>query len=324
MASIQKRGNKWYAQVRKKRLSKSKLHDTKKQAQAWAADIERQLGDHEGLVVGHTLGDAFKKYAKEESPRKKGARWEIIRLGKLEKDKIANISLLQLSVEDLQNWVDRQDLAPASVRREFQVLTAVLNACRKKWKWMEADKNLTSQVELPKKPPPRDRIATENEIDLILSALLYDGHVINRHHEVAVATLFALETGMRQGEIWKMDWRDIDLKKCFVRLYDTKNGYGRDVPLSSKAIKLLKKMTPQKEGGVFTVNQGVAGQIYRKAVKLAGIEDLTFHDLRHTAVTNLARKLSMLELARMIGHRDLRSLQIYYNETAEELAKKLG
>lgn len=51
--------------------------------------------------------------------------------------------------------------------------------------------------------------------------------------------------------------------------------------------------------------------------------DLTFHDARHEACTRLARKLEVLDLARMIGHRDPRSLMIYYNPTASEIAERL-
>jgi integrase len=53
------------------------------------------------------------------------------------------------------------------------------------------------------------------------------------------------------------------------------------------------------------------------------IEDGTFHDTRHLAITRLARKLGVLDLARMVGDRDLRQLQVYYNETAEAMAARL-
>ena len=56
---------------------------------------------------------------------------------------------------------------------------------------------------------------------------------------------------------------------------------------------------------------------------MALIEDLHFHDSRHTAITRLAGKLDVLALARMVGHKDLRMLQIYYNESAEDMAKRL-
>ncbi|WP_058048192.1 tyrosine-type recombinase/integrase [Janthinobacterium sp. Ant5-2-1] len=63
--------------------------------------------------------------------------------------------------------------------------------------------------------------------------------------------------------------------------------------------------------------------LFRKAVTRAGIEGLIFHDARHEAITRLAKKLNILELARMVGHKDIRQLQVYYNETAAEIAKKL-
>ena len=51
--------------------------------------------------------------------------------------------------------------------------------------------------------------------------------------------------------------------------------------------------------------------------------DLHFHDTRHEGITRLAAVLGVLELARAVGHRDLRMLQTYYNESAEDIAKKL-
>ncbi len=74
---------------------------------------------------------------------------------------------------------------------------------------------------------------------------------------------------------------------------------------------------------VFDLDVSQIDSLWRKAKKLALIEDLHFHDLRHTAVTRLAKKLAILDLARMIGHKDLRMLQIYYNESAESMAEKL-
>lgn len=63
--------------------------------------------------------------------------------------------------------------------------------------------------------------------------------------------------------------------------------------------------------------------MFRKAKTRCQIEDLKFHDTRHEAITRLAKKLTVLELARVVGHRNLNELQTYYNETAEELSKKL-
>lgn len=54
-----------------------------------------------------------------------------------------------------------------------------------------------------------------------------------------------------------------------------------------------------------------------------GIEDLHWHDARATAITRLARRLDILDLARMIGHANLGELRTYYRERAEDIAARL-
>jgi len=98
---------------------------------------------------------------------------------------------------------------------------------------------------------------------------------------------------MRQGEIWGLTWQDVYLGKCFVRLHDTKNGSKRDVPLSKEAIRLLE-LLPRKAGNT---NQTSSAVIFGRALELANIKELTFHDTRHEALTRLARKLKVLDLA---------------------------
>jgi len=63
---------------------------------------------------------------------------------------------------------------------------------------------------------------------------------------------------------------------------------------------------------------------FQRAVDRAGIPDFRFHDLRHCAVSRLAGKLSMHELAKVAGHRSPRSVMRYYKEDPDELVKKLG
>ena len=81
---------------------------------------------------------------------------------------------------------------------------------------------------------------------------------------------------------------------------------------------------PAAGAALFGLTPAILEASWRKARDKAGAVDLHFHDSRHTAITRLAKRLTVLELARMIGHRDLRQLMVYYNETAESLAEKLG
>lgn len=153
-------------------------------------------------------------------------------------------------------------------------------------------------------------------------ALGYDGGVPeNAMQRTALAFLLALETAMRAGEICGIKWADVSPKS--VELPRTKNGDRREVPLSARAREIIA-LLPNGAPTVFDLNNGSRDTFWRAARARAGIANLTFHDSRAEAIWRLSKKLDVMELARMIGHRDLASLMIYYNTTADELADRLG
>ena len=77
-------------------------------------------------------------------------------------------------------------------------------------------------------------------------------------------------------------------------------------------------------GRVFPINKGSFDVSYRKWRDAAGIEDLKFHDTRHEGASRLAKLLPPMELAKMLGHRDMNmTLNTYYNPKATELVSKL-
>lgn len=324
MATIRKLPSKrWLAHVRKYGQNLSKTFDSKVQAQSWALEIEANL-DPEGLVKGKTLGDAFTRYRDEISPTKKSHRSEFNRLNKFQRDSIAQILLIDIRQHHFDEWIKTSltKIKSSSVNRDLNLLSALFEQA-KRWRWVKV--NPIRGIRRPKNPQPRDRRISDREIEKILDALDYDGQsVTTTRHIIAVAFLFALETAMRQGEIWGLDWKDVYLNKKFVRLHETKNGTKRDVPLSTEAVRLLELLSPKKEGKVFKSNQESSGVIFRRALALAGIKGLTFHDSRHEALTRLARKLDVLDLARLAGHLDPRSVMTYYNPSAEEIAGRLG
>ncbi|NPW19253.1 tyrosine-type recombinase/integrase [Pseudomonas aeruginosa] len=112
----------------------------------------------------------------------------------------------------------------------------------------------------------------------------------------------------------------------YVELDKTKNGDARKVPLSSRAVTLFQVLVDAagKRQNLFTLTSGSADTLFRKVRDRQKIDGLNFHDTRHEATTRLARKLDVLDLARMTGHRDPRSLMVYYNATATEVASRLG
>ena len=134
----------------------------------------------------------------------------------------------------------------------------------------------------------------------------------------------AIETAMRRGEILKLEWRHVNLEKRTAFLPDTKNGDSRTVPLSSRAVLILRELPKSAGDRVFPISEESFDHGFRRAVKRAGIEDLHFHDLRHEAASRMAGKLTnILELSAVTGHKDLRILKRYYHPKAEEIAAKL-
>lgn len=331
MATYRKRGSAWRAEVHKLGVRDSASFNTKAEAIAWATVRESEIIANHGrgnYESSHTLLDAMHKYASEVSTTKRGVRWEKVRLRAFEKTMLEFVGKKVSDVlpDDIAKWRDERlkSVTSGTVRRELTLLSSVFNYAVKEWRWCRD--NPTRQIIWPSEPKPRDRRISDKEIEQMLTALNYrKGEAPEQlQQELAIAFLIALETAMRQGEILSLTWDRVFLAERYVHLDATKNGHARDVPLSQRAVELFEKM---KRAGnapcVFRITSASADALFRKARNKAGIEDLHFHDTRHEATTRLARKLDVLDLARMTGHRDPRSLMIYYNATASELASRL-
>ncbi|WP_165710604.1 tyrosine-type recombinase/integrase [Stenotrophomonas maltophilia] len=320
MASIQRRGTSWRAEIYKDGRRESNTLPTKAQAVQWALMREAELTG--ARLPENTVKDALRRYASEVAPKHKGARWELARLGLLERDPLALVRLPALRPIHLAEWRERRlsQVAPASVRREMNLLQSVFKSCRKDWGWLNSDP--IKDVDRPQAPASRKRRVTQEEIDRLTLALGYDGGAPETaQHRVALCFLFALETAMRAGEILGMKWSDVSAKS--VTLPKTKNGDVRRVPMSARAREIIG-LLPQEADSVFNLDPGTRDTLFRRARDVAQIENLHFHDSRAEAIWRLSKKLDVMELARVIGHRDLKSLLIYYQTDADELADRLG
>lgn len=168
-----------------------------------------------------------------------------------------------------------------------------------------------------------ERRPSQKEIDSLLYTLGYDGNTPSTiTSRVGAAFAFAIETGMRAGEIAGLTWDRVYLEERYLKTFGKTQAARRDVPLSPKAIAILNSLDKSEEL-VFQLKTGQIDALFRKARDKALIKDLHFHDSRAEAVTRLASKLNINALAMAIGHKDLRMLTIYYRESASDIAKKL-
>jgi integrase len=146
---------------------------------------------------------------------------------------------------------------------------------------------------------------------------------------------------MRRGELAQLDWEHINLKKRVAHLPKTKNGSARDVPLSPRAVEVLRALPRNLNGKVFAIRADSVTQAFERAVGRARqkyieeceedkrridprfLVNLRFHDLRHEGTSRLAEIFPLHELAKITGHKDVRMLMRYYHPRAEDLAKKM-
>ncbi|MDH2998072.1 integrase [Pasteurellaceae bacterium LFhippo2] len=331
MATITKRNSQWRVQVRKKGISKSATFNTKADAVSWANKIESMIDSGEyDSIPRITFAELIDKYIKEVTITKKGARNEKYRLLRMARTPLGDVTLPELSKEDFRKWQNMRlkEVSIASVLRERTSLSAVITQAMQ-WDFLKS--NPLKTLEQPKAPPPRTRRYSDNEIEKIVFVSGYNPRYqpITTQSRVGAIFLFALETAMRAGEICKLTWDCVDFTKRTAFLPETKNGYSRTVPLSTKAINILRHLElfqSDDETNVFRVNSSTLDATFRKLKVKAGLEDadLHFHDTRREALTRLSKLFTVMELAKISGHRDLSILQnTYYTPDISELAQKL-
>lgn len=325
-----KRGDAWRICVTYEKTRYTSTHDTENQAKEWAARKIISLKDSvndPAKSKRHTLREAIIKYNQIVAPKLETSRSEINSLNKFMRDfpKLADSYLDELNSEMFADWrEDRLDVVVGStVNRDMNRLSSVFTYCVYELKWLAISP--LKGVRRPESGPHRDRRISQHEINLILEHLECDPTITPETHpqEVGIMFLLAIETGMRTGEMCNLAWKHVHLTERYVHLPKTKNKDKRNVALSATAESLIRLMIDVDKVKVFTVDALDKSKIFIKARDAAAIDDLHFHDSRHEAITRLARKLDILDLARMIGHRDIKSLMIYYNATATEIASRL-
>jgi integrase len=233
---------------------------------------------------------------------------------------MAGKQVAKIGADDIIAWRDARlkSVSKATVLREMNLLRSVFEACRKEWRWIR--ENPMKDVTRPRQPPSRKRRVSQDEIDALVSLSGLKDVPQTQTQMAVMAFLFAIETAMRSGEILGLSWADVHPRH--VVLPKTKNGDSREVPLSPRAREILAALRGNEKP--FDIANGTRDALFRKLVKQAGIVNLHFHDARSEAIYRLSKKLGIMDLARVIGHRDLKSLMIYYNESADALADRLG
>lgn len=206
----------------------------------------------------------------------------------------------------------------STINRYLATLSAILTYGVKECGWIQDNPCLL--VTKFKEPPGRDRVASFDEC----SRLLYECEQSRNEHLFPIV-LIAITTGMRLSEITKLTWDCVNLERGQINLKDSKNGRPRTVSLVGKPLEILRERflcRKLQHPCVFPAKKRFGSISIRKAwdeaCKRARVQNLRFHDLRHTFATYAAEEgASNLELATAMGHQTLQMLQRYTHMNAK-------
>lgn len=336
MATFTQRSGKWRAQIRLRGVVKSATFERYQDAKAWASREESRILDNiQGNAPRNMVfADIVTRYLNEVTPSKRGSREENYRIKRVLSTDIAGVPLTELKPNHFAQWRDDRlkQVSADSVIRELTTLSAICEHAMKEWGLLH--ENPVRKISKPKHAKARTRRPTNQEIDDICKALLWvSNRDTNSHTElkptlavqrVALATLFAIETAMRAGEICGLLWDDIDTQRRIATLRMTKNGDSREVPLSTHALEIIELLRGVDEQSVFAVDAKSLDVLFRRARDKCEIKDLHFHDTRREALTRMSKKVPVEVLAKISGHRDLRILlNVYYRPDMADIASML-
>lgn len=239
------------------------------------------------------------------------------------KKALGKFSLAALDQKLVAQYRDKRlsMVGDSTVRKELFILSKILKFAEIECAITLPRGNPVEKIRKPSESKSRDRRLNDDEWQKLEKECRK-----SRNRYLWPALQLAVETGMRQGELLGLIWKNIDKKRFIAFLKDTKNGEERAVPLSPAALSILDALPVSIKGKVIPVERMALFHAFQAACRRAGIEDFTWHDLRHEAISRLAERgdMTVLELAAVSGHKTLQMLKRYTHLQAEKLAEKLA
>lgn len=303
----------------------------KTDAKKWASNTEAAIreGRHFKTTEAkrHTLSDLIVRYIRDVLPAKPKSQIKQARQLKWWKDEIGYCTLADITPALIGEARDKlqKGRQPATVVRYMAALSHAFTIAVNEWGWLED--NPLRKVRKPIEPRGRVRFLDEDERARLLNACRQSDC-----EALYPVVVLALSTGMRQGEILSLTWPQIDLVRGYIYLSETKNGERRTVPLVSHAKELIGDLSKVRRidtkllfSSTIKPQSPVAiRRPWGDALKMAGIQDFRFHDLRHTAASYLAMNgASLAEIAEILGHKTLQMVKRYAHLSEQHTSRVL-
>ncbi len=264
-----------------------------------------------------------------------GGKTKEATLNMLERE-IGKVKLSSLSALVLRDFIDRRQEDGAggvTISADLSYLSAIL-----KWGRHSRQLDINDRLALDARASlkhrgmktrstERDREPTDAELDR-----LYAYWRGNLRQRIPMETLcrFALATGMRQGEITRLDIADLNRAARTIVIRDRKDpknkkGNNQTVPLLPAAWAIVEPLIEgRNEGYLFPYSEKSVSTAFTRTCQALGIEDLHFHDLRHRATAEFFRMgLDIPRVALLTGHKTWAMLRRYTAIKPEDVHEAL-
>jgi integrase len=221
----------------------------------------------------------------------------------------------------LEQKVKNQEklISQSTVNKEVKLLKNILKKAAK-WKGIQIhDLELILAKEMP-----RERILTQKEMKLLVE---------NANPPLKQAILMALNTGARAGEILSMRWDNVNLEQNFITInaQETKSKRIRRIPINSELRKVFLKLNLSRNGNKHIFQNPKTGNPYKtfqrsweSLLVTTGIDDMRFHDLRHTFASHfLMNGGDLYTLKEILGHKELNTTARYLTITTDHKARAM-
>jgi integrase len=311
---------------------------TKAEAIAYKAQMLSQVqkGDYANPHSGKTkLGIVYEDWKKTESRLKPKTRASYDSLWKcLVEPKWGNSQITSITKAEVKNWINEASsitgnkVSPSRMRQSLFVLNALLNHAVEMGL---INKNVLGELKsiLPKlNEPTKKRTIEKAELDRLASAC----------GEYKLLILVAGYLGLRWAELVALTPEDFDFKNKSIRinktmtevnghfqLVTTKSGHSRTVPiLEFFQFELMEKVMATPSGkpvfhsakGGYLRSSNFAKRVFIPALTQAELPRITFHDLRHTAISHqIEGGADIVSVSKVAGHSNpATTLRIYAHE----------
>jgi len=209
----------------------------------------------------------------------------------------------------------RLDSSGPTANRYLALIRSILRKACLEWEWIDR----APKIRLYKEAKRRVRWISPEQANKLLQELPL--------HQRDIA-LFALSTGLRQGNVLGLTWEQVDLKRqtAWIPGDMAKGKEDIHISLSQFSVELLQRQVGKHEERVFTYAGKPVGQIntraWRKALKRVGIENFRWHDLRHTWASWLVQSgTPMYDLQEMGGWKSSEMVRRYAHLAPAQMAK---